>query len=280
MGKAGDEDWGAEVPVVDDDGEGAFVVDLAGFEGPLDLLLTLARSQKVDLSRISILALANQYLDFIERLRGMRLEVAADYLVMAAWLAYLKSRLMLPVEEKAEDEPSAQELAELLAKRLKRLEAIRLATELLIARPKLGVDVFARGAPEAVGVERRFVWEASLYDLLEAYGSQRQRDMVRVHHVRRRQVWALADAREILERLVGAIPDWSPIEAYLITYMTGPESRATVRASAFAASLELVREGKLEIRQSEPFAPIYLRKGSGKPDDGSEPDTASTEETP
>lgn len=248
--------------------EEAFVVDLDGFEGPLDLLLTLARNQKVDLARISILALANQYLAFIEQLGDKRLELAADYLVMAAWLAYLKSRLMLPPEETPDDEPSAEELATMLALRLKRLEGIRLLADRLFDRARLGRDVLPRGAPEERGVVRRSLWEASLYDLLGAYGRQRQRDMVRVHTVRKRLVWALADARDLLERLIGSIGDWAPIESFLIRYMTGPDSRATVRASAFSASLELVREGKLELMQSEPFAPLYIRKGSGKADIG------------
>lgn len=244
----------------------AFVVDLDGFEGPLDLLLTLARSQKVDLARISILALANQYLSFIETLGERRLELAADYLVMAAWLAYLKSRLMLPPDEVPDDEPSAEELATMLALRLKRLEGIRLLAGRLMERSRLGRDVMPRGAPEEFGLLRRSLWEASLYDLLDAYGRQRQRDMVRVHTVRKRQVWALADARDILERLIGSIPDWTPIEEYLLRYMTGPESRATVRASAFSASLELVREGRMELMQSGPFAPLYIRKGPGRTD--------------
>lgn len=241
----------------------AFVVDVDGFEGPLDLLLTLARNQKVDLARISILALADQYLAFIERLGERRLELAADYLVMAAWLAYLKSRLMLPPDEVPGDEPSAEELAGMLAMRLKRLEGIRILAGRLIDRSRLGRDVLPRGAPEEMGLVRRSLWEASLFDLLDAYGRQRQRDMVRVHTVRKRQVWALADARDLLERLIGAIPDWTPIDDYLIRYMTGPESRATVRASAFSASLELVREGRMELMQSGPFAPLYIRKGKG-----------------
>jgi segregation and condensation protein A len=253
--------------------EATFVVDLDGFEGPLDLLLMLARNQKVDLARISILALAEQYLAFIDKLGALRLELAADYLVMAAWLAYLKSRLMLPSRVATGDEPSAEELAGQLASRLRRLEAIRRLAAALGERPRLGRDVLARGAPEEIRYERRSVWEASLYDLLEAYGTQRQRDMVRVVTVRRRPVWALADARDILERLIGTVADWAPIETFLMRYMTGPESRATVRASALAAALELAREGQLELRQSGPFAPIYMRKGQG-PDTGDGEGTA------
>jgi segregation and condensation protein A len=260
------DEWSEERLDVDPTAGEAFVVDLDGFEGPLDLLLTLARNQKVDLARISILALADQYLAFIEKLGEHRLELAADYLVMAAWLAYLKSRLMLPPDETPQDEPSAEELAGMLAMRLKRLEGIRILAGRLLDRSRLGRDVLPRGAPEETGLVRRSLWEASLYDLLDAYGRQRQRDMVRVHTVRKRQVWALADARDILERLVGTIADWTPIDDYLIRYMTGPDSRATVRASAFSAALELVREGRMQLMQSGPFAPLYMRKGEGRPD--------------
>lgn len=263
-----EDDWPQGIEAT---GEGeAFIVDLDVFEGPLDLLLALARNQKVDLARISILALADQYLSFIERLRGLRLEVAADYLVMAAWLAYLKSRLMLPQPEEKGGEPSAEELAGLLALRLRRLETIRRLAGELDGRARLGRDVLPRGLPEDRGIERRPLWQASLYDLLEAYGSQRQRDMVRVHQVRRRQVWALADARDALERLIGAVLDWAPIDAFLLDFMTGPDSRATVRASAFAAALELAREGRLELMQGAPFAPIYLRRGGGPGAEGGE----------
>ena len=264
------DEWSETRLDIDPTTEEAFVVDVDGFEGPLDLLLTLARNQKVDLARISILALANQYLAFIERLGERRLELAADYLVMAAWLAYLKSRLMLPPDEVPGDEPSAEELASMLAMRLKRLEGIRILAARLIDRSRLGRDVLPRGAPEEMGLVRRSLWEASLFDLLDAYGRQRQRDMVRVHTVRKRQVWALADARDLLERLIGTIADWAPIDDFLIRYMTGPESRATVRASAFSASLELVREGRMELMQSGPFAPLYVRKGQGRPDTSEE----------
>jgi condensin subunit ScpA len=248
-------------PTVDE----AFVVDLDGFEGPLDLLLTLARSQKVDLARISILALANQYLSFIERLGERRLELAADYLVMAAWLAYLKSRLMLPPDEVPGDEPSAEELAGMLAMRLKRLEGIRILADRLVDRSRLGRDVLPRGAPEEMGLVRRSLWEASLFDLLRRLRRQRQRDMVRVHTVRKRQVWGVGGRTRTPGTSDRRNPDWTPIDEYLIRYMTGPESRATVRASAFSASLELVREGRMELMQSGPFAPLYMRKGQGRP---------------
>jgi segregation and condensation protein A len=246
----------------------ALIVDVEGFEGPLDLLLTLARAQKVDLSRISILALADQYLAFVEELRKHRLEVAADYLVMAAWLAYLKSRLLLPEPEKQGEEPTAEELAGMLAFRLKRLEAMREAAARLM---RLGRDVFARGAPEPVEIARLDTWDASLYDLLAAYAAQRQRQMVSVVHVRRRTVWSLGDAREILTRLIGRMVDWAPVENFLLPYMTQPDQRATVTASSFSAVLELVREGRMEIRQSGAYAPLYVRAVADPPE-GPEPE--------
>lgn len=242
-----------------DDTERSLIVDVEGYEGPLDLLLTLARSQKVDLSRISILALADQYLAFVEELRRLRLEVAADYLVMAAWLAYLKSRLLLPAPEKGGDEPTAEELADMLAFRLRRLEAMRDVSARLMTRARMGVDVFARGAPEPVEIERLSHWDATLYDLLSAYAAQRQRQMISIVQVRRRTVWSLGDAREILTRLIGGMVDWAPVESFLIPYMTQPDQRATVKASSFSAMLELVREGRLELRQSGAFTPIYVR---------------------
>ncbi len=232
------------------------VVDVAGFEGPLDLLLDLARDQKVDLSRISILALAEQYLAFIEGIRALRLEVAADYLVMAAWLAYLKSRLLLP-EPAVDDEPTGEEMAAALALRLRRLEAMRRAAERLTGLARLGRDVFARGEPE-LRVSRRSAFDASLYDLLAAYAAQRRRQSPPVHQVARRAVWALADARAILLRLVGRIAEWTPMHIFLSPYLT-PETRRTALASSLGASLELAREGHLELRQSVAFGPLMMR---------------------
>lgn len=243
------------------------VVDVDGFEGPLDLLLTLARSQKVDLTRISILALVEQYLAFVSDARLMRLELAADYLVMAAWLAYLKSRLLIP-EQKDEDEPTGEELAAALAFRLQRLEAMRKAAEALMQRNRLGRDVFARGAPQALSVQRKSVWSATIYDLLTAYAAQRQRQSVTSVRVRRRTVWSLQDARDLLSRLVGRMADWAPINSYLVDYLVDESERATVLASTFSASLEMVREGQLELRQSDPFAPIYLRRRQEARDGG------------
>lgn len=236
----------------------ALVVDVSGFEGPLDLLLHLARNQRVDLSRISILALVEQYISFIERARELRLELAADYLVMAAWLAYLKSRLLIPKKPSDEGE-SGEELAALLQFRLKRLEAMRDAASRLVNRNRLGRDVFARGMPEAVVVERRNAYSASLYDLLTAYAAQRQRQAITNVRIARRTVWSLKEARDLLTRLIGSVGDWTALDQFLAAYFSTPQERRTVLASSFAASLELAREGHLEMRQEEPFAPIFMR---------------------
>lgn len=242
----------------------ALVVDVDGFEGPLDLLLHLARNQKVDLARISILALAEQYIVFIEQARRLRLELAADYLVMAAWLAFLKSKLLIP-RQKGDDGESGEELAALLQFRLKRLEAMRDAASRLANRNRLGRDVFARGMPETIVTERQTVYAASLYDLLTAYAVQRQRQAVTNVRIAKRNVWSLQDARELLTRLVGRMRDWTQLDRFLIEYMTTPAERVTAIASSFAASLELVREGSIEIRQEEAFAPIFMRARSSPP---------------
>ncbi len=241
-------------------GEPALVIDVAGFEGPLDLLLFLARNQKVDLSRISVLALAEQYLQFIESARRIRIELAADYLVMAAWLAYLKSRLLIPQQAK-DDGPSGEEMAATLAFRLKRLEAMREAATRLINRNRLGRDVYVRGVPEHVPTRVENAYEATLYDLLTAYAALRQRQAITQVTIERRKVWALSDARAILTRMIGEIADWTTLEQYLLRYLSSEEERVTAIASAFAASLELVREGRLEIRQDGAFQPIYMRSG-------------------
>ena len=239
--------------------EPALVIDVEGFEGPLDLLLTLARQQKVDLAKISILALADQYLAFIEAARQLRLELAADYLVMAAWLAYLKSRLLLP-EQPAPDGLSAEEMALALAQRLRRLEAIRNVAEQLLGRPQLGREVFVRGLPEPIAEIKRPEWSATLYDILSAYASQRQKRARSYVRVPKRTVWSLAEARAALERFIGVAADWSPLDQYLIEYMVDPSLKATVRASSFAAALEMVREGSLELHQHAAFALLYVRK--------------------
>ena len=239
--------------------EPALVVDVAGFEGPLDLLLALARQQKVDLAKISVLALAEQYLAFIDAARELRLELAADYLVMAAWLAYLKSRLLLP-EAPGPDGPSAEDMANALAWRLKRLEAFREAASQLMGRPQLQRDVFRRGDPEPVADIKHPQWTATLYDLLSAYATQRQRSALGHVRFKQRTVWSLQEAREILQRLIGQAGDWSRLDHFLVTYLVEPAMRTTVLASSLAATLELVREGFMELHQQSAFAPIYLRK--------------------
>jgi segregation and condensation protein A len=238
----------------------AFLVDLDAFEGPLDLLLELARHHKIDLARISILALAEQYLSFIGNFRHLRLEIAADYLVMAAWLAYLKSRLLLPASPD-NDEPMAEDLAARLAFRLQRLQAMRQAAAQLMARNRLGRDVFERGAPEPLVVETRRQYTDNLFDLLKAYAERRQRLVShRSYQVKKLPVWSINEAREVLSRLVGAMDDWGRFDVYLRDYLVEPARRRSVTASSFSASLELAREGTLEIRQEEAFKPIYMRR--------------------
>ncbi len=238
--------------------EPALVVDVEGFEGPLDLLLHLARDQKVDLTRISVLELARQYLAFVEGARALRIELAADYLVMAAWLAYLKSRLLIPRPKDAE-EPSGEEMAAILRFRLRRLEAMREAAAKLVNGNRLGRDIFARGMPETVVVERRSSFEATLYDLLAAYGAGRQRTVHSQVRMQRRNVWSLTDARAILTRLVGTMADWTPMDAFILAYVPTPRERVTALASGFAASLEMVREGTIDMRQDRAFGPVMLR---------------------
>jgi len=251
--------------------EPALVVDVEGFEGPLDLLLALARQQKVDLAKISILALADQYLAFIEEARKLRLELAADYLVMAAWLAYLKSRLLLP-ETNAPEGQSAEDMAIALAMRLKRLEAIRDVAERLFGRPQLDRDVFVRGQPEPIAHIKRPQWSATLYDLLSAYAQQRQKTALAHVRVAKRTVWSLAEAREALERLIGQSTDWTRLDQFLISYVVEPSLAPTVFASSFASSLELVREGLMELHQQSAFAPLYVRKRQPPAEGVADPD--------
>jgi segregation and condensation protein A len=244
------------------DTELAMIVDVEGFEGPLDLLLALARQQKVDLAKISILALADQYLIFVEEARKMRLELAADYLVMAAWLAYLKSRLLLPEAAPGEG-PSAEDMALALAYRLRRLEAFREVATRLMGRPQLNRDIFARGAPEPIAEVKQSEYSATLYDLLSAYSSQRQRTVLSRVRFKKRTVWSLAEARACLERLIGQSEDWSRVDSFLISYVVEPALAATVFASSFASALEMVKEGLAEVHQKESFSPIYMRKRIG-----------------
>jgi segregation and condensation protein A len=221
--------------------------------------LHLAREQKVDLLQISVLELAEQYLLFVEQARALRLDLAADYLVMAAWLAFLKSKLLIPKAEQGREEP-AEQLASLLQFRLLRLEAMRKMAQQLMAGRFLGRDVFARGAPEAeiVSVDARY--SASLHDLLSAYGELRQRVANSSMTIQTRRVWALKEARDLLERLLGGFDDWAELDGFLLHYAVGPEERATALASSFAASLELVKERMLELRQTSEFGPLLMRK--------------------
>jgi segregation and condensation protein A len=239
---------------------GTLIVDVGGFEGPLDLLLELARAHKIDLARISILALAEQYLVFIEKARRLQLELAADYLVMAAWLAYLKSRLLIPVPEGSEETPP-EDLAARLAFRLQRLQAMRDASAKLMARNLLGRDVHGRGAPEALVYEKKREYGDNLIDLLKAYGERRQKKMRHQTYVPRRyRTFSVKDARVALERLVGSMSDWGTLDGWLAQFLAEPGMRRTVTASSFTASLELAREGMIEIRQEQAFRPIYMRR--------------------
>lgn len=261
QGESGDSGWDASgLENMPAEGE-AFVVDIEGFEGPLDLLLALARTQKVDLTKISILALVEQYLGFIAEAQRMKLELAADYLVMAAWLAYLKSRLLLPKEKDNAETASAEEMAQRLSFRLMRLEAMRDKAAILLTRRRLDQDVFARGLPEHVKVTRDTTYTATVYDLLKAYADQRKRTIRVVHVVKARRVWSIKEARQRLESLVGASAgDWAQLDLFLEQYLPRNEEERSALASSFGATLEMAREGVIELRQEAPFAPIYMRR--------------------
>jgi segregation and condensation protein A len=235
------------------------ILDLGGYEGPLDVLLELAREQKVDLIHVSILALAEQYLAFIQRARDLRLEIAADYLVMAAWLAYLKSRLLLPQATSAEEEPSGAEMAAALRFQLQRLEAMRAAGLRLLARPQLGIDIYRRGAPERPEVVRKPYYVLTLYELLKAYGDQQRRLEGSMLHILPSQLYSMDDALTRLRDMLGKMPDWQTLMNFLPADLRGPLVLRSAIAATFAASLELTRSGKAQIRQDRPFGPIYLR---------------------
>jgi segregation and condensation protein A len=240
--------------------EETFIVDVSGFEGPMDLLLELARHHKIDLAQISILALAEQYLAFIDQARARRLEIAADYLVMAAWLAYLKSRLLLPKVPGQEEAP-AEGWAAQLSFRLQKLQAMRDAAARLMSRNRLGRDVFARGEPERLIFDKRVEYADNLIDLLKAYAERRQRKArSNSYRVKRIKAWSIKDARLILERMVGRMDSWGSLDTWLADYVDSTDGRATVLASSFTASLELAREGVIEIRQERAFEPIFIRR--------------------
>lgn len=231
-------------------------LDIDGWEGPLDVLLALARTQKVDLRQISILELVEQYLSFIAEARALKLELAADYLVMAAWLAYLKSALLLPRDP--EESPSPEELALRLQLRLERLNAMREAGARLLTRDRLGRDVFRRGAPEGLRQLRKARWEVEIYDLIAAYGRISARTRPVMHVVATRDVMTLDEAIERVARLVGARIEWSTIESFLPEDASGTYRKSAL-ASSFVAALELARQGRVELRQKSAFAPLYLR---------------------
>jgi segregation and condensation protein A len=239
-------------------GDPSLVVDVAGFEGPLDLLLHLARTQKVDLARISILALVEQYLTFVETARALRLELAADYLVMAAWLAYLKSRLLLP--EQDEEEPSGEDLAQALAFQLQRLEAMQEVGAELLDRPRLGRDVFARGAPEGIQVVSKSIFDLSLYDLLKAYTEHKRKEEYGTWRIQPTELYSMEDALQHLSDLLGRLPDWTALASFVPGAVGNSLLSRSAMAAHFVASLELTKAGKLELRQEGVFSPIYLRR--------------------
>lgn len=238
------------------DGDEALTLSLDGWEGPLDLLLTLARSQKVDLREISILALVEQYLTYLEGAKALRLEIAADYLVMAAWLAFLKSCLLLPKDLEAD--PSPDELAWRLQQRLARLDAMRDAGARLMGHDRIGRDVFVRGAPEGLRLVRTAAWRSTPFELFAAYGLVKARTQPAMHVIAHRAVMALEEAIERVGRLIGAALEWTRLEAFLPPALD-PQYRKSALASSFVAALELARQGRLELAQGEPFAPLELR---------------------
>lgn len=247
--------------VVEPDPRDAFVVDIDGFEGPIDLLLAMARTQKVDLEHISIVALVDQYADFIDEARTKRLELAADYLVMAAWLAYLKSRLLLP-DPPSDDEPNPQEMADALALRLQKLDAVRNASNALWRQPMKNVHLFPTHRVRPIGVQADAPWTAELFDLIDAYAAIQTRKLDGTITMSRREVWSLADARALVEKALGDLAQWTPFDVVLAAQSALRETVSTregMKASAFAASLELVREGQAELRQDGAFAPLLVR---------------------
>lgn len=241
------------------EGADQLTLDLDGYAGPLDLLLELSRHKKIDLTQLSMAALAQQYITFIEKMRFERLEIAADYLVMAAWLAYLKSRLLLPQEAEDEAVLSGDELAARLAFRLKRLAAMREKAELLMARDQLGQDFYGRAAPDGFEVEARYSYHPDYYGLLKAYAIQRQRVSEMRYKVKKREVWSIKKARQRLQKLLGMPIGWAPINDLIAGFLEDDALKKTTVASTFGASLELAREGVVELRQTGAFGPLYIK---------------------
>ncbi|MXO89505.1 segregation and condensation protein A [Pontixanthobacter aquaemixtae] len=254
-GNSADSDWIAPATAETDDS--ALYLELEGWEGPLDLLLDLARRQKVDLRAISILSLVDQYLDYIERAEALKLELAADYLVMAAWLAFLKSSMLLPKEE--QEDPSPEELALKLQLRLQRLGAMRESAARLMARDRIGRDVFLRGAPEGLRIDRKTQWQCDMYGLIQSYGQVKARTAPAIHMVRERPVMTLESALDRVSNMLGVTLDWMRIEEFLPPHAEAGLRRSAL-ASSFVAVLELARMGKAEIAQDEVFGPLKLRR--------------------
>ncbi len=247
-------------------GDNAFVVDLEGYEGPIDVLLGMARNQKVDLAQISILALANQYLAFVEQARKHNLELAADYLVMAAWLAYLKSKMLLPDTNDGE-EPTGDEMAAALQYQLLRLQAMRDAGDNLVSRPRLGKDFFKRGEPEKFRTSINTIYELSLFELLKAYGEQKRRkEGAGPMHIEPFEIYTVEDALVRLRKLLGPIPAWQNLWSFLPEGLKDGLIFRSAIASTFAASLELAKEGRLTVRQSETYGPIQIKPGTRESD--------------
>ena len=250
---------------------------LGDFDGPIDMLLTLARDQKVDLTKISILALANQYLEFIEKAQKLRLEIAADYLVMAAWLAYLKSRLLIPQDENKQAEPSAQELADALQFQLRRLEATRKAADDLFRLPRLGYNVFGRGEPEGLKTDYIAKYDMTLYDLLKAYGDIQQRQQNSVYKLAPVRLFSLEEAIERMENMLGKIPqEWVSLFMFLPGGITEKIVKRSAVAATFGGALELAKRGLIQMQQEKNYAPIYIRRpaaNAGKTEEAAAPDT-------
>ncbi|MDD3370419.1 MAG: ScpA family protein [Alphaproteobacteria bacterium] len=249
--------------VLDRDGEAAdLVVSLEGFEGPIDLLLTLAREQKLDLGKLQILPLAEQYLAYIAEAHRLRLEIAADYLVMAAWLAYLKSRLLLPEPERPEDQENPAAMAEALKFQLMRLEAMQKAAKQIQERPQLGADVFLRGIPEPVEIEEKPIYFLRIQDLLVALSAPSRRRKPEAYNVKRTRLYGLEESVSRMRHLLGTMPDWSILQSYLPDVVDAEEAlevRSAI-ASTFAATLELAKSGEIELRQDGTYEPIYVRR--------------------
>jgi segregation and condensation protein A len=266
-----EQEFGELSPTLAEEGE-KLIIAVDGFEGPLDLLLTLARNQKVDIAKISILTLADQYLEFIEQAKRINLELAADYLVMAAWLAYLKSRLVLPQPANSDGEPTADEMAARLRWRLQRLEAMREASTRLMNRERLDRDVFARGNPEPLNIVRLRTYKDTMFDLLTAYATERVRKLGgKTYKPPFAPVLLIEEARERIERMLGKLPDWNLLTRILPPDWSGGPRRRSAIASTLLACLELARDGKVEIRQLAPFEDVFVRDRSAPLETGTRP---------